>query len=116
MSRPLGWILLEMKVKTLEQVEPLNTEILRLFPQASRQERYSSLMAYKLPVEAVQPLSQAFFKLEKVKQTFDLEEYSLSQSTLEQVFLELSKEQELDDFGEEANSSVKWKLLPQEEL
>lgn len=87
-----------------------------------------------------------------VKQSFDLEEYSLSQSTLEQVgpfqgfysilglqmynvciprctqeaawqhplyffpllqvFLELSKEQELDDFDGEADLSVKWKLLP----
>lgn len=108
--------LLEMKVKTPSQVEPLNTEIMRLFPQAARQERYSSLMVYKLPVEDVRPLSEAFFKLERLKENFDLEEYSLSQSTLEQVFLELSKEQELDDFGEEANSSVKWKLLPQEEL
>ncbi|XP_029401864.1 ATP-binding cassette sub-family A member 8-B isoform X2 [Mus pahari] len=108
--------LLEMKVKTLEQVEPLNTEIMRLFPQAARQERYYPLMVYKLPVEGVQPLSQAFFKLEKVKQTFDLEEYSLSQSTLEQVFLELSKEQELDGFAEELDSSIKWKLLPQEEV
>lgn len=50
-----------------------------------------------------------------VKENFDLEEYSLSQSTLEQVFLELSKEQELDDLDEELDSSVKWKLLPQEE-
>ncbi|XP_028617102.1 ATP-binding cassette sub-family A member 8-B [Grammomys surdaster] len=108
--------LLEMKVKSLEQVEPLNTEVLRLFPQAARQERYSSLMVYKLPVEAVQPLSQAFFKLEKVKQTFDLEEYSLSQSTLEQVFLELSKEQELDGFEEELDSSINWKLLSQEDV
>ncbi|XP_038943366.1 ABC-type organic anion transporter ABCA8 isoform X2 [Rattus norvegicus] len=108
--------LLEMKVKTLEQVELLNTEVLRLFPQAARQERYSPLMVYKLPVEDVQPLSQAFFKLEKVKQTFDLEEYSLSQSTLEQVFLELSKEQEMDGFEEELDSSIKWKLLPQEEV
>ncbi|XP_076791657.1 ABC-type organic anion transporter ABCA8B isoform X2 [Arvicanthis niloticus] len=107
--------LLEMKVKSLEQVEPLNTEVLRLFPQAARQERYSPLMVYKLPVEDVQPLSQAFFKLEKVKQTFDLEEYSLSQSTLEQVFLELSKEQELDGFEEELDSSIKWNLLPQED-
>uniref|UniRef100_A0A2K6ERM0 ATP binding cassette subfamily A member 8 n=1 Tax=Propithecus coquereli TaxID=379532 RepID=A0A2K6ERM0_PROCO len=106
--------LLEMKVKTPTQVEPLHAEILRLFPQAARQERYSSLMVYKLPVEDVRPLAQAFFKLEKVKQSFDLEEYSLSQSTLEQVFLELSKEQELDDFGEEIDPSVKWKLLPQE--
>ncbi|XP_008535994.1 ATP-binding cassette sub-family A member 9 isoform X2 [Equus przewalskii] len=106
--------LLEMKLKTPAQVEPLHSEILRLFPQAARQERYSSLMVYKLPVEDVQPLSQAFFKLEIVKQSFNLEEYSLSQSTLEQVFLELSKEQELEDFVEEVDLSVNWKLLPQE--
>ncbi|KAL1779967.1 ATP-binding cassette sub-family A member 9 isoform X1 [Sigmodon hispidus] len=108
--------LLEMKVKTPTQVEPLNEEIMRFFPRAARQERYSSLMVYKLPVEDVWPLSQAFFKLERLKENFDLEEYSLSQSTLEQVFLELSKEQELDDFDEELDASVKWKLLPQEEL
>ncbi|XP_047400549.1 ABC-type organic anion transporter ABCA8-like isoform X2 [Sciurus carolinensis] len=107
--------LLEMKVKTPAQVEPLHAEILRIFPQAARQERYSSLMVYKLPVEDVQPLAQAFFKLEKLKQSFRLEEYSLSQSTLEQVFLELSKEQELDDFDNELDPSVQWKLLPQEE-
>ncbi|XP_045840899.1 ABC-type organic anion transporter ABCA8-like isoform X1 [Meles meles] len=107
--------LLEMKVKTLEQRESLHQEILRVFPQAARQERYSSVMVYKLPVEDVRPLAQAFFTLEKVKQSFDLEEYSLSQSTLEQVFLELSKEQEMDDFDEEIDPSVKWKLLPQED-
>ncbi|KAK1330895.1 LOW QUALITY PROTEIN: hypothetical protein QTO34_008837 [Cnephaeus nilssonii] len=107
--------LLEMKVKTLAHMEPLHSEILRLFPQAARQERYSSLMVYKLPVEDVRPLAQAFFKLEKVKQSFDLEEYSLSQSTLEQVFLELSKEQELENFDDELQPSMKRKLLPQEE-
>ncbi|XP_036925868.1 ABC-type organic anion transporter ABCA8 isoform X2 [Sturnira hondurensis] len=107
--------LLEMKVKTPTQVEPLHSEILRLFPQAARQERYSSLMVYKLPVEDVRPLAQAFFKLERVKQSFDLEEYSLSQSTLEQVFLELSKEQELENFDEELGPSVRQKLLLQEE-
>lgn len=32
-----------------------------------------------------------------------------------QVFLELSKEQELGDFEEDFDSSVKWKLLPKEE-
>uniref|UniRef100_A0A8D2B9Q7 ABC transporter domain-containing protein n=1 Tax=Sciurus vulgaris TaxID=55149 RepID=A0A8D2B9Q7_SCIVU len=56
--------LLEMKVKTPEDVESLHAEILRLFPQAARQERFSSLLVYKLPVEDVRPLSQAFFKLE----------------------------------------------------
>ncbi|XP_023444866.2 ATP-binding cassette sub-family A member 9 isoform X2 [Dasypus novemcinctus] len=107
--------LLEMKVKTLENWEALHAEILRLFPQAAHQERFSSLMVYKLPVGDVKPLSQAFLKLETVKLNFDLEEYSLSQTTLEQVFLELSKEQELEDFEEELDPSVKWKLLPQQE-
>ncbi|GAB5581249.1 ABC-type organic anion transporter ABCA8 isoform X3 [Prionailurus iriomotensis] len=107
--------ILEVKIKDPTQVEPVHTEILKLFPQAARQERYSSMMAYKLPVEAVRPLSQAFFKLEAVKQTFDLEEYSLSQATLEQVFLELSKEQELGNLDDEVDTTVGWKLLPQEE-
>ncbi|XP_007524455.3 ABC-type organic anion transporter ABCA8 isoform X2 [Erinaceus europaeus] len=107
---------LELKVKSLEQAEILHTEILKLFPQAARQERFSSLLVYKLPVDDVRPLAQAFFKLETVKQNFNLEEYSLSQSTLEQVFLELCKEQERDNFDEELQPSVKWKLLPQEEL
>ncbi|XP_025783287.1 ATP-binding cassette sub-family A member 10-like [Puma concolor] len=107
--------ILEVKIKDPIQVEPVHTEILKLFPQAARQERYSSMMAYKLPVEAVRPLSQAFFKLEAVKQTFDLEEYSLSQATLEQVFLELSKEQELGNLDDEVDTTVRWKLLPQEE-
>uniref|UniRef100_A0A8C5JYU5 ATP-binding cassette, sub-family A member 8a n=1 Tax=Jaculus jaculus TaxID=51337 RepID=A0A8C5JYU5_JACJA len=55
---------LEMKVRTPAQVEALHSEILRIFPQAARQERYASLMVYKLPMEDVRPLSQAFFKLE----------------------------------------------------
>ncbi|XP_072501625.1 ATP-binding cassette sub-family A member 10-like isoform X2 [Notamacropus eugenii] len=77
--------LLEIKVKEPGQVRHLHEEILKLFPTAARQERYSSLMVYKLPVEDVYPLSQAFSKLEAAKHTFNLEEYSLSQSTLEQV-------------------------------
>uniref|UniRef100_A0A8C3WS26 ATP binding cassette subfamily A member 8 n=1 Tax=Catagonus wagneri TaxID=51154 RepID=A0A8C3WS26_9CETA len=107
--------LLEMKMKTPTQEGTLHSEILRLFPQAAQQERFSSLMVYKLPVEDVRPLAQAFLKLENVKQRFDLEEYSLSQSTLEQVFLELSKEQELDDLKQELHPSVRWTFLPQEE-
>uniref|UniRef100_A0A452T9I6 ATP binding cassette subfamily A member 8 n=1 Tax=Ursus maritimus TaxID=29073 RepID=A0A452T9I6_URSMA len=79
--------LLEMKVKTPEQRE--------------------RLLDLNELLTSVRPSA--------VKQSFDLEEYSLSQSTLEQVFLELSKEQELDDFDEELDPSVKWKLLPQED-
>ncbi|XP_068932653.1 ABC-type organic anion transporter ABCA8-like isoform X2 [Petaurus breviceps papuanus] len=107
--------ILEIKVKEPGQVRHLHEEILKLFPTAAKQKRYSSLMVYKLPVEDVYPLSQAFSKLEAAKHTFNLEEYSLSQCTLEQVFLDLSKEQEMGDFEEELDTTIKWKLLPQEE-
>ncbi|XP_030389946.1 ATP-binding cassette sub-family A member 10-like [Gopherus evgoodei] len=107
--------LLEIKVKDPEQVDLIHAEITRIFPLAARQERYSSLMVYKIPMENVQSLSQAFFNLEAAKRTFDLEEYSLSQSTLEQVFLELSREQEKEDFEMNLDSTAEWKPLQQDD-
>lgn len=106
---------LELRVKETSQVTSVHTEILKLFPQAAQQERYSSFLAYKLPVEDVHPLSQAFHKLEAVKRDFNLEEYSLSQCTLEKVFVELSKEQELGSADEEVDTTMRWKLLPYSE-
>ncbi|XP_051015238.1 ATP-binding cassette sub-family A member 6-like [Acomys russatus] len=102
---------LELKVKEASQEPSVHREILKLFPQAARQERYFSLLTYKLPVTDVYPLSQAFHKLEAVKHGFNLEEYSLSQCTLDKVFVEISKEQELENVREEADINVRWKLL-----
>ncbi|XP_060058625.1 ATP-binding cassette sub-family A member 6 [Erinaceus europaeus] len=106
------YYILELKAKESSQVTLLHSEILKLFPQAVQQERYFSFLIYKLPIADVQPLSQAFHKLETMKHRFNLEEYSLSQSTLEKVFFELSKEQDQEDFDEEVDTTVKWKLLP----
>ncbi|XP_010638876.1 ATP-binding cassette sub-family A member 6 isoform X2 [Fukomys damarensis] len=104
--------ILELKVKELSQVPLVHTAILKIFPQAAQQERYSSCLTYKLPIGDVYPLSQAFHKLEEVKHGFSLEDYSLSQCTLEKVFLELSKEQELGNVDEEVDTTMRWKLLP----
>ncbi|XP_041580770.1 ATP-binding cassette sub-family A member 6 isoform X1 [Vulpes lagopus] len=103
--------ILELKVKEMSQVTSVHNEILKLFPQAAQQERYSSLLVYKLPLADVYPLSQAFRKLEAVKHDFNLEEYSLSQCTLEKIFLELSKEQEVGNFEEEIDTTMRWALL-----
>uniref|UniRef100_A0A8B9YQI6 ATP binding cassette subfamily A member 10 n=1 Tax=Bos mutus grunniens TaxID=30521 RepID=A0A8B9YQI6_BOSMU len=108
--------LLEVKVKALTLVEPLHTEILKLFPQAYllNSKLLLTLLALKiLLMTNVQTLTSA--PLLAVKQAFDLEEYSLSQATLEQVFLELSKEQELGNLDDDVDTTVRWKLLPQEE-
>ncbi|XP_054989585.1 ATP-binding cassette sub-family A member 6 [Sorex araneus] len=102
--------ILELKVKETSQMASVHGEILKLFPQAAQQQRYSSFLTYKLPVMDVHPLSQAFHKLEVAKHKLNLDEYSLSQCTLDKVFGELSKEQlgELD----EVDTSMRWRLLP----
>ncbi|XP_004593010.2 ATP-binding cassette sub-family A member 6 [Ochotona princeps] len=106
-----GYIL-ELKVKEPSQVTLLHMEILKLFPQAVQQTRYYPLLTYKLPLADVCPLSQAFHKLETVKHNFNLEDYSLSQCTLEKVLLELSKEQEVGGAEEEVDTTMRWRLLP----
>ncbi|XP_061471613.1 ATP-binding cassette sub-family A member 10-like [Rhineura floridana] len=105
--------LLQIKVKGVDQGELLNTHILQIFPRAARQERISTLLAYKVPMEDALPLSKAFSMLEEAKQSFSFEEYSFSLNTLEQVFLELCKEQERDYFDTALDTTFEWKLLQQ---
>uniref|UniRef100_A0A8C6NMZ2 ATP binding cassette subfamily A member 5 n=1 Tax=Nothobranchius furzeri TaxID=105023 RepID=A0A8C6NMZ2_NOTFU len=110
---------LEVKLREehmgLPQVALLHDEILRIFPHAARQESFTTLMVYKIPMEDVKFLAQAFSQLENAKKTFDFEEYNFSQSTLEQVFLEFAKEQEIDD--DEVGSistTFQWQRLHQD--
>ncbi|XP_008629370.1 PREDICTED: ATP-binding cassette sub-family A member 5 [Corvus brachyrhynchos] len=103
---------LEMKLREttdVQQVEYLQSQILHIFPNANRQESFASILAYKIPKEDVQSLSHSFSKLEEVKHAFNIEDYSFSQATLEQVFVELAKEQEEEDSSlGTLNSSLWW--------
>ncbi|XP_040187478.1 ATP-binding cassette sub-family A member 10-like [Rana temporaria] len=106
--------LLEIKLKDTQQIDVIHQEVLRLFPQATKKDRFSSLLVYNIPMDNVQSLSQAFLQLEKAKKTYNIEEYSFSQATLQQVFLELAKEQEKEDFHLE--SSFGWRQLSSEDI
>ncbi|NWR66335.1 ABCAA protein, partial [Bucorvus abyssinicus] len=115
--------LLEIKVKDPERTDHLHAEILKIFPSAARQERIPSLLVYKVPMEDALPLSQSFSKLEEAKRNFSLEEYSFSLNTLAQavfscsfqVFLELSHEQEKDNFDLILDGAFEWKRLQQKD-
>ncbi|NXC42520.1 ABCAA protein, partial [Penelope pileata] len=107
--------LLEVKVKDPESTDLLHAEILKIFPSAARQERFPSLLVYKVLMEDALPLSQSFSKLEEAKQRFNLEEYSFSLNTLAQVFLELSREQEKDNFDLNLDGPFEWKQLQEED-
>ncbi|NXA95419.1 ABCA9 protein, partial [Melanocharis versteri] len=115
--------LLEIKVKDPESTDVLHAEILKIFPGAARQERFPSLLVYKVPMKDALPLSQSFSKLEEAKRSCSLEEYSFSLNTLTQavfscpfqVFLELSREQEKDNFDLTLDGTFDWKQLQQED-
>ncbi|KAM6297511.1 ATP-binding cassette sub-family A member 9-like [Aegotheles albertisi] len=102
---------LEVKMMDTEQSDVLHTEILRLFPHAARQERTSSLLIYKIPMEDALPLSQSFSKLEAAKRNFRLEEYSLSLHTLQQVFVDLTRDPEEHDLVAVSDGAVEQRLL-----
>ncbi|NWU89097.1 ABCA9 protein, partial [Upupa epops] len=102
---------LEVKTTDAGQGDALHAEILRLFPGAARQERAASLLVYKIPMEDALPLSQAFSKLETAKQNFRLEEYSLSLHSLQQVFVELTRDPEEHDLDAASNVAVEQRSL-----
>lgn len=110
---------LEVKLREeltgLQQVALLHKEILRIFPHAVRQESFTALMVYKIPMEDVKSLAQSFSQLESAKQAFNFEEYNFSQSTLEQVFMEFAKEQENeeDEVGS-LSTTFQWQRLRQD--
>uniref|UniRef100_A0A8D0H9N4 ABCA1-4-like C-terminal R2 regulatory domain-containing protein n=1 Tax=Sphenodon punctatus TaxID=8508 RepID=A0A8D0H9N4_SPHPU len=96
-------------------MEHLQREILHIFPNANRQESFASILAYKVPKEDVHSLAHSFSKLEEAKHAFNIEEYSFSQATLEQVFVELAKEQEEEDNGFGTLNNTLWWERSQED-
>ncbi|XP_034050372.1 ATP-binding cassette sub-family A member 5 [Thalassophryne amazonica] len=110
---------LEVKLREeltgLQQVALLHKQILQIFPHAVRQESFATLMVYKVPMEDVTSLAKCFSQLENAKQTFNFEEYNFSQCTLEQVFLQFTKEQdkEEDEVGS-LSTTFQWQRLHHE--
>ncbi|NXW04409.1 ABCAA protein, partial [Fregetta grallaria] len=109
--------LLEIKVKDPECTDLLHAEILRIFPSAARQERFLPLLVYKVPMEDALPLSQSFSKLEEGASQclVNVREIIRALSCPFQVFLELSREQEKDNFDLTLDGTFEWKQLQQED-
>ncbi|XP_053381131.1 cholesterol transporter ABCA5-like [Mercenaria mercenaria] len=105
--------LLEIKILTNEDTRHhledekkiLKKFILDHFPDSTCIEEFNERVQYKIPRHNVNSLAVAFSVLEQAKSRLKVEEYSFSQSTLEQVFLEFAKMQ-LDD-AEHVGESAK---------
>lgn len=87
-----------------ERLEALERDVMELFPQAKCQEKFAERANYTIPRDGIRSLASTFTALEQAKSKHSLEEYSFSQSTLEQVFLQFAKQQLDENMSEEPNS------------
>jgi len=78
----------------------VNEEICgRLFVNARCTAQFGRHSVYHIPQTSVKRLSDVFSRLERMKQDALISEYSFSQSSLEQVFLELARSQVDDELS-----------------
>nr|XP_006816828.1 PREDICTED: ATP-binding cassette sub-family A member 5-like [Saccoglossus kowalevskii] len=102
-----GGYILEVKLKSsddeedvstlAEKIQKLETFVMDAFPSANMIENFGERIMYKIPRDGVKSLAIVFDTLEEGKPELDIEEYSFSQSTLEQVFLQFAKMQVEED-------------------
>lgn len=80
---------MELKCKSSAALKSLHQFMKLQFPGAILEEEHMLRVKYCLP-NRTQSLSHVFAALEEAKDRLGLEDYSVSQSTLEQIFLSLA--------------------------
>ncbi|CAN7984948.1 unnamed protein product, partial [Ixodes hexagonus] len=78
-----------------KNISNLKTYIKDVFPMAKLREGFQDRLTYDIPQAGVNSLANVFVAMDDAKARFCIEEFSFSQTTLEQVFLGFAKEQEL---------------------
>jgi TM2 domain-containing membrane protein YozV len=79
--------LLEMSLQNTDAIEEAKSFVNATFPGAVIVDEHATLLNFEIPTVSIQRLSIAFATLEQAKQSLQIVDYALSQSTLEQVFL-----------------------------
>ncbi|KAL3876747.1 hypothetical protein ACJMK2_034544 [Sinanodonta woodiana] len=103
----MGVCLSHINVDTLDQrMESLHQYIEKLFPNRILLESFGDRAHYRIPMEHVRSLGKIFTDLEEGKKNNGIEEYSFSQSTLEQIFLDFAKKQQDSGETEEEREEV----------
>ncbi|CAG7816038.1 unnamed protein product [Allacma fusca] len=66
--------------------------VLENFPSCQLVEAFGNRATFAVPNDGVQSISKTFATLDNLKTSHNVEEYSFSQTTLEQVFITFAKE------------------------
>ena len=91
--------LLTVRLNNEEKKSSLLKFIKKYFPDSIVQDSHKNLFEFVLPFTSTK-LSSIFNKLEKHRENLDLKDYSISQTTLDQIFINFAKQQNEDPFNE----------------
>ncbi|OWF51666.1 ATP-binding cassette sub-family A member 3-like [Mizuhopecten yessoensis] len=72
--------------------DPIKNYVMETFPKAEVFGNHQGYLHFQIP-DANIPLARVFEAMEQVKDQFDIEDYSVNQTTLEQVFLGFTRNQ-----------------------
>ncbi|XP_013414368.2 LOW QUALITY PROTEIN: ATP-binding cassette sub-family A member 1-like [Lingula anatina] len=87
-------------------LQPVMNYIQHTFPNVMLKEKHHNMLQYQLPSQGLL-LSYLFGKLESVRQELDIEDYSVNQTTLDQVFINFAKLQvDAQDVPEDAEDAM----------
>lgn len=85
------------RAPTVDRLAGLRAFVAELFPEAMLQESFADRVVFSVPQQSVPSLANCFSQLERAKTELDIEEYSFSQTTLEQVFLKFAQYDEINE-------------------
>ncbi|XP_050432298.1 phospholipid-transporting ATPase ABCA3-like [Adelges cooleyi] len=81
---------LEIRLKPHGDVDDVKHFVMSSFPNAVPEEEFADRLVFGVPQSTVESLAHCFLCLENAKNTYDIQEYSFSQTTLEQVYLKFA--------------------------
>ncbi|XP_076853951.1 ATP-binding cassette sub-family A member 2 isoform X2 [Brachyhypopomus gauderio] len=84
--------MITVRTKTTASVKEVIRFFSRNFPEAVLKERHHTKIQYQLKSERIS-LAQVFSKMEQVVEVLSIEDYSVSQTTLDNVFVNFAKKQ-----------------------
>ncbi|XP_034472561.1 ATP-binding cassette sub-family A member 3 isoform X2 [Drosophila innubila] len=81
--------------KTDDNIETVKKFVQQKFPQAILQEEYQGMLTFYIPLNGIK-WSKIFGLMEQSRYELNVEDYSISQTTLEEIFLDFAKHQRED--------------------
>ena len=84
-------------IKVRHSTAPIKDEIQRVFPGAIMEEEHRGYLHYRLPSASITSFPTIFSTLERTRVQFDLEDYELTQTSLEAIFCKFALAQQDED-------------------